>query len=66
MKALDIFSISLKYLQDFMLEIMNKNIASGVISKENIDFVLTVPAIWGDGAKFFMREAAIKVKISVK
>lgn len=45
MKALDIFSISLKYLKDFMLEIMNKNIASGVISKENIDFVLTVPAI---------------------
>lgn len=63
MKALDIFSISLKYLQDFMLEIMNKNIASGVISKENIDFVLTVPAIWGDGAKLFMREAAIKAGI---
>lgn len=63
MKALDIFSISLKYLKDFMLEIMNKNIASGVISKENIDFVLTVPAIWGDGAKLFMREAAIKAGI---
>lgn len=65
MKALDIFSISLKHLKDLMLETMNKNIASDIISKENIDFVLTVPAIWGDGAKLFMREAAIKVKISV-
>lgn len=49
-----------------MLEIMNKNIVFGVILKENIDFVLIVLVIWGDGVKFFMCEVVIKVKIFVK
>lgn len=30
----------------------------------DINFVLTVPAIWDDTAKMFMREAAIKVILS--
>lgn len=28
---------------------------------DDIDFVLTVPAIWDDTAKMFMREAAVQV-----
>lgn len=28
---------------------------------DDIEYVLTVPAIWGDKAKMFMREAAVKV-----
>lgn len=62
MRAMDIFSISIKYLKDTMLETMNIRLADGIISEKDIDFVLTVPAIWGDEAKFFMREAAIQVR----
>lgn len=31
------------------------------VTVDDIDFVLTVPAIWDDTAKMFMREAAIQV-----
>lgn len=31
------------------------------ITVDDIYFVLTVPAIWDDTAKMFMREAAVKV-----
>lgn len=61
MKAMDVFSICIKYLKDTMLSSMNKQIAEGNFIENDIDFVLTVPAIWGDEAKLFMREAAIKV-----
>lgn len=62
MIAMDIFSISIKYLKDTMLTAMNIRLADGEILEKDIDFVITVPAIWGDEAKLFMREAAIKVK----
>lgn len=62
MRAMKIFSISIKYLKDSMLDTMNLRIAEGEILKKDIDFVLTVPAIWGDEAKRFMREAAIEVR----
>lgn len=61
MKAMDVFSICIKYLKDTMLSSMNKQIAEGNFIENDIDFVLTVPAIWGDEAKLFMREAAVKV-----
>lgn len=57
---MDVFSICIKHLKDSMLVEMNKRIAS-TIKEDDIDFVLTVPAIWGDAAKMFMREAAVKV-----
>ena len=31
------------------------------VTADDIDFVLTVPAIWDDTAKMFMREAATQV-----
>lgn len=61
MKAMDVFSICIKYLKNAMLSEMNLQLAEGQIIENDIDFVLTVPAIWGDEAKLFMREAAIKV-----
>uniref|UniRef100_A0A8W8KYD9 Heat shock 70 kDa protein 12B n=1 Tax=Magallana gigas TaxID=29159 RepID=A0A8W8KYD9_MAGGI len=63
MKAMDVFSICIKYLKDTMLSSMNLQIAEGNFIENDIDFVLTVPAIWGDEAKLFMREAAIKAGI---
>lgn len=63
MKAMDVFSICIKYLKNGMLSEMNLQLAEGEIIENDIDFVLTVPAIWGDEAKLFMREAAIKAGI---
>nr|XP_034316125.1 heat shock 70 kDa protein 12B-like [Crassostrea gigas] len=63
MKAMDVFSICIKYLKNAMLSEMNLQLAEGQIIENDIDFVLTVPAIWGDEAKLFMREAAIKAGI---
>lgn len=62
MRAMDIFSISIKNLKDTLIQTMNSRLAEGVFSENDIDFVLTVPAIWGDEAKLFMREAAIQVR----
>lgn len=42
------------------LEKMNESIIIDFNAKD-IDFVLTVPAIWGDIGKMFMREAAVQV-----
>lgn len=59
---MDVFSICIKHLKDSMLEEMNKKVASDIFLTD-IDFVLTVPAIWGDAAKMFMREAAVQVSL---
>ena len=45
-----------------MLNEIDKRVASTILETD-IDFVLTVPAIWGDAAKMFMREAAIQVSL---
>lgn len=66
MKAMDVFSICIQYLKNAMLSEMNLQLAEGEIIENDIDFVLTVPAIWGDEAKLFMREAAIKAGIKTK
>lgn len=38
---------------------------AGEITMDDIHFVLTVPAIWDDTAKMFMREAAVDVMLSL-
>jgi hypothetical protein len=58
--ALEIFTHCIKYLKDHMLENINKKI-NGEIKVSDIDFVITVPAIWDDTAKMFMIAAADKV-----
>lgn len=61
MPAMDVFSLSIKYLKDHCLKTLNSR---GVLSNpENVKFVLTVPAIWSDRSKQFMRVAAIEVYI---
>ena len=59
MPAIDVFSACIKYLKDHLLDQVRKPIPD---ARENdIRWVLTVPAIWNDVAKQFMREAAEKV-----
>lgn len=57
--AVDIFSHAIKYLKDHMIN-EHKNRGTS-IEDSDIHWVLTVPAIWDDPAKQFMRRAAEKV-----
>ena len=62
MQALTVFSLAIKFLKEDLkkkIQIAMK----GKLSDEDVYFVLTVPAIWDDPAKQFMREAAEQVII---
>ncbi|XP_060589195.1 heat shock 70 kDa protein 12A-like [Ruditapes philippinarum] len=52
-----VFSLAIKFLKQDLLEDCHKQLAD-VLTEDDIKWVLTVPAIWNDGAKQFMREAA--------
>ncbi|XP_060585136.1 heat shock 70 kDa protein 12B-like [Ruditapes philippinarum] len=60
--AIDVFAISIKYLVEDLIKIVNQRI-TGELLPTDIGWVLTVPAIWSDASKQFMREAAIKAGI---
>ncbi|KAK3588466.1 hypothetical protein CHS0354_004680 [Potamilus streckersoni] len=57
MLALDVFALSIKCLKNHLMKMLEKQ-GTGV-GEEDIFWVLTVPAIWNDAAKQFMRKAAI-------
>ena len=59
MSAMKVFSASIKYLKEDMLVMCYQQHLR--IGQENIRWVITVPALWNDKAKTFMREAANKV-----
>ncbi|KAK3590671.1 hypothetical protein CHS0354_026199 [Potamilus streckersoni] len=62
MQAMTIFSLSIKYLKDHLMATI-QNRVPGIV-QEDVHFVITVPAIWDDKAKQFMRDAAVKAGIS--
>ena len=60
MRALDIFSKALGFLKDKALQRIHQQ--SGVeYTAREVRWVVTVPAIWKQSAKQFMREAAYEV-----
>lgn len=61
MEAMTVFSSAIGYLKDHMLTTCKKQLTN--IEQSSIMWVLTVPAIWTDSSKQFMREAAEKVYI---
>lgn len=61
-KAMLIFTFSIRYLKDHLLENIKERLNNMDFNVEDIKFVLTVPAIWNCTAIMFMREAAIQVK----
>lgn len=61
MRVLDLYSIWIKYFKDLLLHEINQIFADTYFEADDIDFVLTVPALFGDGATLFFREAAINV-----
>nr|XP_022322385.1 heat shock 70 kDa protein 12A-like [Crassostrea virginica]XP_022322386.1 heat shock 70 kDa protein 12A-like [Crassostrea virginica] len=56
-EAMTIFTYCINYLVESLLESVNKKI-TGKLEMKDIDFIITVPAIWDDTAKMFMIEAA--------
>ena len=59
MPAMEVFSKALRFLADTLLRFIRD---TEVTEKEtDIQWVLTVPAIWNPGARHFMRKAAYEV-----
>ena len=61
MEAVKVFAAAIKFLKDHLMKQLKQRIDT--ILEQDINWVLTVPAIWNDGAKQFMKEAADKVNI---
>ncbi|XP_076086869.1 heat shock 70 kDa protein 12B-like [Mytilus galloprovincialis] len=59
--AMDVFSLSIQSLKDHLMETLEKRGTSMTVN--DIKWVLTVPAIWTDAAKQFMRKSAEKAGI---
>ncbi|KAK3085775.1 hypothetical protein FSP39_008563 [Pinctada imbricata] len=59
--AILVFSLSIKYLKDKFSEILEKQGLN--IKEEEILWTLTVPAIWSESAKSFMRKAGVQAGI---
>ncbi|XP_053408420.1 heat shock 70 kDa protein 12B-like [Mercenaria mercenaria] len=63
--AVDVFAMSIKFMVDDLMAVVNQRL-TGIIMETDIQWVLTVPAIWSDPAKQFMRHAAIKAGITTE
>jgi hypothetical protein len=59
MPALTVFSTSIRYLKKSLLEECRKQ--NYDTQEADIKWIITVPAIWSDPAKSFMRSAAVQV-----
>ncbi|CAC5355526.1 unnamed protein product [Mytilus coruscus] len=64
MKAIDIFAFAIKYLKDQAIGKLVKSLKN--VETKDIHYVLTVPAIWDDQSKIFMRKAAEQAGIKSK
>ena len=62
MKAKTVFAMVIKYLREHLLKASQTRLTG--IEPDDIHWVLTVPAIWNDAAKQFMRESAVQVPTS--
>jgi hypothetical protein len=60
--AVDVFAHAIRYLKQCLITEIESKDTSVLVKQENITWVLTVPAIWDDPAKQFMRKAAEKVQ----
>ncbi|MFT7816376.1 heat shock 70 kDa protein 12A-like [Arapaima gigas] len=60
MRAMKVFSESLRYLKDHALQSIREHTSGREFIASDVTWVLTVPAIWEPAAKQFMREAAVE------
>lgn len=61
MSAKKIFTHCIKYMKDDLLKMVRKKKVEAGFMDDNILWVITVPAIWEEPAKQFMRAAALDV-----
>ncbi|XP_053399692.1 heat shock 70 kDa protein 12B-like [Mercenaria mercenaria] len=61
MPALVIFAHAIRYLKNNFMQTVHNRVQN--VKDTDVNYVLTVPAIWNDMAKRFMREAAIEAGI---
>ena len=61
MKAFDVFVQAIRYIKDHMTSNVTNKGLSTINPDKDIHWLLTVPAIWNDLSKRFMREAAVEV-----
>ncbi|XP_014885413.1 heat shock 70 kDa protein 12A-like [Poecilia latipinna] len=66
MKALQVFTEALKFLKEDALKYIAQHTAGKQFTASDFTWVLTVPAIWDNSAKEFMREAATQAGIVTK
>jgi molecular chaperone DnaK (HSP70) len=57
--AFDIFKMSISYLKKEAEKMLKEKVYR--VSPDDVKWIITVPAIWSDAAKQFMREAAEQV-----
>lgn len=62
MLAVDVFAKVIWYLKQHLINRVKSLDSRIQLAPEDVQWVVTVPAIWDDKAKFFMRKAAEKVK----
>ena len=61
MKATTVFAHSIRFLKDEAIKVIRQRTGDDNYNTDDIQWVLTVPAIWTPKAKQFMREAAYEV-----
>lgn len=57
------FALSIEFLKDEAIKILVLETGDDQFKADDIQWVLTVPAIWTPAAKQFMREAANQVRL---
>lgn len=64
MVPVDVFAKTILYFKQHLEQRVRECLDSSFqLSPDDVQWVVTVPAIWDDKAKFFMRKAAEKVNI---
>ncbi|XP_076117723.1 heat shock 70 kDa protein 12A-like isoform X1 [Mytilus galloprovincialis] len=66
MLAIDMFALVLGYLRNHLMQRLQNRDTDNILDENTIQWVLTVPAIWSEKAKQFMRYAADKGGIPSK
>ncbi|KAK3600051.1 hypothetical protein CHS0354_012742 [Potamilus streckersoni] len=63
LSAMTVFSLAIRYLKDDLLKTSQERLTTQELRENEIWWVVTVPSIWTDAAKQFMREAAVEAGI---
>ena len=63
MLAATVFAHAMRYFGKCCLQELQEQTTSPAVTVEDIQWVITVPAIWRQSAKQFMRHAALQVSL---